>query len=221
MRITERYLQHIGSSRRRWNGAFARHDHNGRRGRRFRALGTSPGFKRLPVSRSGSSQTLRHLLCELQVRDTNAARFAGKAIELGAQMVTKYIPFLRRYARALTGTQTAGDACVAATLQALVQHPALVDTEHLRVELFRLFTRIWGSISDDASAKSNRVQSLSEQWLANLTPLSRQAFLLMALEGFSETEAVRVLECDVKTLRCLVAEAGRELASEIATDVLI
>ena len=136
-------------------------------------------------------------------------------------MVAKYIPFLRRYARALAGTQAAGDACVTATLQALVEHPAPVDTEHLRVELFRLFTRTWGSVPDDASAKSNRLQPLSEQWLANLTPLSRQAFLLMSLEGFSETEATLVLECDVKTLRRLVDEAGRELASEIATDVLI
>jgi CheY-like chemotaxis protein len=136
-------------------------------------------------------------------------------------MVAKYVPFLRRYARALTGTQAAGDACVAATLQAFVKHPALIDTGQLRVELFRLFTRIWSSISNDAASESNGSQPLSEQWLANLTPLPRQAFLLMALEGFSEEEAARVLECDVATLRGLVDDAGHELAAKIATDVLI
>jgi CheY-like chemotaxis protein len=43
----------------------------------------------------------------------------------------------------------------------------------------------------------------------------------MALEGFSENDAAQVLDIDVATLREHVAESGRELAAEIATDVLI
>lgn len=43
----------------------------------------------------------------------------------------------------------------------------------------------------------------------------------MALEGFSEEDAAQILECDLPTLRALVEESGRELAAEIATDVLI
>lgn len=43
----------------------------------------------------------------------------------------------------------------------------------------------------------------------------------MALEGFSEEDATEILDCDITTLRHLVDEAGRELAAEIATDVLI
>src|SRR4030095_1081266 len=57
--------------------------------------------------------------------------------------------------------------------------------------------------------------------LASLTPKPRQAFLLVALEGFSEEDAARILDVDVPTLRSLVEESGRELAAEIATDVLI
>ncbi|HEV7873860.1 MAG TPA: response regulator, partial [Enterovirga sp.] len=34
-----------------------------------------------------------------------------------AQLVVQYLPYLRRYARALTGSQLAGDAYVAATLE--------------------------------------------------------------------------------------------------------
>jgi CheY-like chemotaxis protein len=60
-----------------------------------------------------------------------------------------------------------------------------------------------------------------EQRLANITPLPRQAFLLVALEGFSETDAAQILDVDVSALRSLVEESGRELAAEIATDVLI
>ena len=51
--------------------------------------------------------------------------------------------------------------------------------------------------------------------------MPRQAFLLVALEGLSEDDAAKVLDVDVPTLRQLVEDSGRELAAEIATDVLI
>ena len=60
-----------------------------------------------------------------------------------------------------------------------------------------------------------------EQHLTQITPRPRQAFLLVALEGFSEDDAAKILDCDLPTLRGLVEESGRELAAEIATDVLI
>ena len=43
----------------------------------------------------------------------------------------------------------------------------------------------------------------------------------MALEGFSEEDAADILDVQVPALRTLVEESGRELAAEIATDVLI
>ena len=51
--------------------------------------------------------------------------------------------------------------------------------------------------------------------------MPRQAFLLVALEGLSEDDAAKVLDVDVPDLRELVEDSGRELAAEIATDVLI
>ena len=60
-----------------------------------------------------------------------------------------------------------------------------------------------------------------EQHITHITPRPRQAFLLVALEGFSEDDAAKILDCDLPTLRGLVEESGRELAAEIATDVLI
>ena len=60
-----------------------------------------------------------------------------------------------------------------------------------------------------------------EQHITQITPRPRQAFLLVALEGFSEDDAAQILDCDLPTLRSLVEESGRELAAEIATDVLI
>jgi DNA-directed RNA polymerase specialized sigma24 family protein len=138
-----------------------------------------------------------------------------------SQQVAPHLPFLRRYARALTGTQVSGDAYVAATLEALIEDSSVLDGDNTRVALFRLFTKIWNSIALNGTSRAVDDTSPPEAKVASLTPLPRQAFLLMALEGFSESDAARILDCDVATLRNLAAEAGRELAAEIATDVLI
>lgn len=139
-----------------------------------------------------------------------------------SQLVAEHLPLLRRYARALTGSQSSGDTYVGATLDALLQDPSVFDEAlGLRAGLYRLFTRIWNSVSINDLNEIEQIPAASEQRVSNLTPLPRQAFLLVSLEGFSEAEAAYILDCDISTLRYLIDEAGRELAAEIATDVLI
>jgi CheY-like chemotaxis protein/DNA-directed RNA polymerase specialized sigma24 family protein len=140
-----------------------------------------------------------------------------------SEAVTKYIPFLRRYARALTGTQSSGDAYVVAALEALIEDPSVLDGPcDPRLALFQLFTKIWKSVAlNEAPGEMGDNARVPEQRVLNLTPLPRQAFLLMTLEGFSEEDAAAILDCDIATLRHLVDESGREIAAEIATDVLI
>jgi CheY-like chemotaxis protein len=121
----------------------------------------------------------------------------------------------------LTGSQASGDAYVAATLEALIADRTVIeDPRGPRVALYRLFTKIWNSVAVNAPS-SGEDELPGEHKLANITPLPRQAFLLIALEGFSEPDAARILDVDVMKLRGLVEESGRELAAEIATDVLI
>jgi DNA-directed RNA polymerase specialized sigma24 family protein len=141
-----------------------------------------------------------------------------------SQLVAEHLPLLRRYARALTGNQASGDAYVGAMLEALLQDPALLDEAHgPRAGLFKLFTQIWNSVSlnDDTDADVGTLPMPSERRLSNITPLPRQAFLLLSLEGFSEEEVAFVLGIDVSETRQLADTAGREMAAEIATDVLI
>jgi DNA-directed RNA polymerase specialized sigma24 family protein len=141
---------------------------------------------------------------------------------LKSQAVAQYLPFLRRYARALTGNQNSGDAYVGATLEALIEDPNVIDEAGgPRVALYRLFTKIWNSVGVNGEKVEVGEDVPADMRLANLTPLPRQAFLLVALEGFSEEDAARILEVDVAKLRSLVEESGRELAAEIATEVLI
>lgn len=139
-----------------------------------------------------------------------------------AQAVKQHLPFLRRYARALTGNQNSGDAYVSATLEALIEdQKVLEDPAGPRVALYRLFTKIWNSVGVNAMAEPADAGMPAEERLGQITPLPRQAFLLVSVEGFAEEDAAKVLEIDVAGLRSLVEEAGRELAAEIATDVLI
>jgi DNA-directed RNA polymerase specialized sigma24 family protein len=139
-----------------------------------------------------------------------------------SQAVLQHLPFLRRYARALTGNQASGDAYVAATLESLIASPnILAQGGNSRVALYRLFTKIWNSVAVNGMAEAGSTGLPPEQHIAQITPRPRQAFLLVALEGFSEEDAADVLDCDLATLRNLVEESGRELAAEIATDVLI
>ena len=139
-----------------------------------------------------------------------------------SQAVLQHLPSLRRYARALTGSQASGDAYVVATVESLIASPKILETaSNSRVGLYRLFTKIWNSVAVNGKAETGAVVLPPEQHLSQITPRPRQAFLLVALEGFSEEDAAEVLDCDLQTLRGLVEESGRELASEIATDVLI
>jgi DNA-directed RNA polymerase specialized sigma24 family protein/CheY-like chemotaxis protein len=139
-----------------------------------------------------------------------------------SQAVLQQLPFLRRYARALSGSQASGDAYVAATLEALIANPQVIDsTSSSRVGLYRLFTKIWNSVPVNGKPETGVAVLPPEQHLTQITPRPRQAFLLVALEGFSEEDAAEILDCDLATLRGLVEESGRELAAEIATDVLI
>lgn len=139
-----------------------------------------------------------------------------------SQLVAQHLPFLRRYARALSGSQTAGDAYVTALLEALIAEPGTLDTAaDPRVSLYKLLTRLWNSVSVNGEADRGPLPVQGEQRLSHITPIVRQAFLLVSLEGFNEQDAASVLDIDVQILRNLVEEAGRELAAEIATDVLI
>ena len=137
-------------------------------------------------------------------------------------MVSEYLPFMRRYARALTGNQSSGDAYVAAALEAILADRSVLEgAQHPRAALYKVLTKIWNSVDLDDASEARDAQLPVERRLAQITRLPRQAFLLVSLEGFSEAEAADILDTDVASLRGLVQEAGRELAAEIATDVLI
>ena len=112
-----------------------------------------------------------------------------------SQAVAQHLPYLRRYARALSGSQPSGDAYVAATLEALLEDPKILETgASTRIALYRLFTKIWNSVALNGKPAASEANQPVERHLAQIAPMPRQAFLLVALEGLSEDDAAKVLD---------------------------
>ena len=140
------------------------------------------------------------------------------------ERLAPHLPYMRRYARALTGQQAAGDAYVRASLEALaVGERTLPSNLTPRVALYHVFHTIWDStgarfeLPTDGSVEG---ESASGR-LMRIAPRSRQAFLLTALEGFNTAEAGQILAASATEVEVLIAEAQAEIDSELATDVLI
>ena len=140
-----------------------------------------------------------------------------------SQAIAPHLPYLRRFARALAGTQAAGDAYVAATLEVLIEDPSLFDTKlDPRVALFRTFTGLWNSVGVNLKPDiQTSALTPADRKLESITPLPRQAFLLSAVEGFSAPDIASILGIDEDEVMELIDQAGREIAAQVATDVLV
>lgn len=139
--------------------------------------------------------------------------------------IAPYLPFLRRYARVLTGSQASGDAYVRTALEALLAgRQALDESLAPRTGLYRLFHQIWGSSNGRLERPiEGAVQDGQnpEERLQGLRPQTREALLLSALEGFSMIEVGQILGVSAATAEQLAAEAQLEIERELATDVLV
>lgn len=142
-----------------------------------------------------------------------------------SQSIAAYLPNLRRYARALTGSQASGDAYVRATLEAIVENPEQLQRDREpRIALYRLFQTIWASAHVDVPSPAGQIsrkEGKAQDRLTKLPPASRQAFLLTAMEGFSTEECASILRMDAKDVSDLVEEAVREIDLQTRTRVLI
>lgn len=146
--------------------------------------------------------------------------FGGKTVSL-VEKLSPHLPYLRRFSRALTGSQSAGDTYVRTTLEALVAGEAEFD-ENLppKIALFQMFLAIWNSAGAQLRDKGDD-NSISANRIRKLTPKSRQAFLLKALEGMSSTEIAHILQIEPTRAIALLIEAEAEIEKELRTQVLI
>ncbi|RIV88252.1 response regulator [Aurantiacibacter xanthus] len=145
-------------------------------------------------------------------------------MSIGAE-IAAHLPFLRRYARALTGSQASGDAFVTATLEAALADSDLAEElRGGRVPLYRAFTKIWSSAaveSELVSSDSMGHEAAAQLQLGRITPANRQALLLTTVEDFTTQEVATIMDRDVSEVEDLVRDAIAEIERESTTRVLI
>jgi DNA-directed RNA polymerase specialized sigma24 family protein len=138
--------------------------------------------------------------------------------------IAPHLPYLRRFSRAVTGSQTSGDAYVAATLEALIADISIFpDASNDRVALYKLFSALFSSSAIQVPEPNPALpwESRAAANLAALTPRARQAFLLVAVEGFSHLEAAEVLGVSDAEFTGLLDVASRDISRQVATDIMI
>ena len=140
-----------------------------------------------------------------------------------ATLVGPQLPMLRRYARALTGSQTSGDAYVAALLEALIADPSIFNPDvDPRVESYRVISGLWSSFSINTDATpSDHWEKAAGRKLEAVTPRARQAFLLVSVEGFSIDETATILTTDAAEISELLVQASKEISEQVHTHVMI
>lgn len=142
-----------------------------------------------------------------------------------SNQIAANLPYLRRYARALTGSQNAGDAFVRAMLEAVVADGELMASlAGGRVPLYRAFTRVWTSaqLADaPAGGTTSEHEAGAQLRLGTITPPARQALLLTTLEDFSAAQAAEIMGLTAAEIDTLVASAVAEIEAEQKTSVLV
>ena len=144
-------------------------------------------------------------------------------MSLGSQIAAN-LPFLRRYARALTGSQASGDAFVREMLEAVLADEALMASlAGGRVPLYRAFSKVWASASgpEATGTAASEHEAGAQARLGVITPPARQALLLTTLEDFTTAEAAAILDRSPEEVAEMVAQAIADIEREQTTSVLI
>lgn len=124
-----------------------------------------------------------------------------------------HLPYLRRFARALTGNQKDGDTYVRTALTGLASGEVKVDAKlPAKLALYQMFLGIWST----TGAKLEGGAAVPK-----LTPKNRQAFLLSSMEGFNAGEIAKILRIDEGDVAALIADANTDIEKSLATNVMI
>lgn len=144
-----------------------------------------------------------------------------------AMRIAAELPFLRRYARALTGSQESGDRYAAATLEAILADRSVLDGRlSPRLALFRAFQTVWTSSGSLLSGPVpgeplSSAEEKAQSRLAGLTSQSREALLLRTIEEFRVDEVAIIMDISTDEAEILVATALREMEEGVCGKVMV
>src|SRR5262249_26203512 len=146
---------------------------------------------------------------------------ASRPMATRNQDIALNLPFLRRYARALTGAQASGDRFVRQCLEALAQDPApATKAGNPRRELYKYFPKVYVQFEQLEDAPAGGAGSALLKRVAALSPRARQLLLLTAVENFSLRDAAYVTGSDEVSAYNLLDAARDALMRQKPTKVL-
>ncbi|WP_075293255.1 response regulator [Pararhizobium arenae] len=138
--------------------------------------------------------------------------------------IAAHLPYLRRFSRAVTGSQASGDAYVAAMLEALIADISLFpEGPSDRVSVFKLLCSQLDTVTitlpDTSSPFTWETRAAAN--LARISPSARKAFLLASVEGFSPAETGEILGVSEHEAEALLDRASHDISRQVATDIMI
>ncbi len=139
--------------------------------------------------------------------------------------IATHLPFLRRFARAMSGNQATGDAYAAATLEAVLADRSIFDSAlQPKTALFKVFCGIWSSSGAPVGLPEiggDHREAAVQQRLAKLTPHAREALLLRTLEGFAVDQIALIMDRPIAEVEELIEIGAREIDANLSGRVLI
>lgn len=137
-------------------------------------------------------------------------------------MISQEVPFLRRYARALTGSQSRGDDLAVATLEAILKDRSLFETDiDTRVGLFQTFHKIWIETGATVHPDDLELASKAQAHMKNLTQNSREILLLKTIEGFTVGEITQIVGLPEEEVEALAQTAVNEMQDSVIGNVMV
>ena len=141
-----------------------------------------------------------------------------------SESIVRTLPFLRRYARAVSGSQKRGDEWVRLCAEVAVQQPELIgEAVGTKLGVFKLFHSLqqpFGGL-DLSEAAGDGVSTRLKDTLIDLVPLQRQMLLLTVLEGFGVDEAAEILGIDSEVAEASLKAAREELKRVASVRILV
>jgi CheY-like chemotaxis protein/DNA-directed RNA polymerase specialized sigma24 family protein len=136
--------------------------------------------------------------------------------------VARHLPYLRRYARALTGNQSSGDTYAVAVLETIIaERGMLLAHSDPKVALFSVFHSIWSTSGAPVADAEDLLSGAAQSHLAGLTLNSREALLLNTVEGFSHAEVAAIMGIDAEEAQHLIDVAIEEMERSVRGSVLV
>ncbi len=146
---------------------------------------------------------------------------AGTTLSLSEE-VARLLPFLRRYARALTGSQSTGDKYAATTLEALLLDRSVFEQglSH-KVALYRTFHVIWTSSGTPSDERESGIAERAQKHLRRLTPNTREVLLLKTVEEFGTEDIAKIIGSEPEEVDHLLGLALLEMEQSITGKILV